>query len=122
MFIIRRIEDYLNQEALLPYLARHLLQGVLLGVFMSLALLYVDFAGLNTLIQGSSEPVVPLFMLFFGLCITFGSVSMGIAVMGIPKREGEIDREPKDPELHPEGQPGEQDKGGTSPMAFHNHR
>ncbi|GEM_PF-3444930 len=95
-----KIEFFLNRDALLPFLFKNLLHGLALGVLISMGLLYVDFGGLKTLIDQSPSPHIPLLMLFFGLCITFGSVSMAIAVMGLGKSS--TDKEPKNEDLEKE--------------------
>lgn len=73
---------------LLKFLAINLALGVAVGLIFLAMLLVTDTAGLRTLIWHSSSPGLALFLLGFGLCVTFGSAVMGSAVMLMPY-EGE---------------------------------
>jgi hypothetical protein len=51
-------------------------------VFAGLLLAF-DVAGLASMIFASPERELALFMLLFGLWITFGSIAMAVGVMGL---------------------------------------
>lgn len=69
---------------LLKLLARNLVMGIAAG-WITLALLMVtNTSGLHDVVFGSSQPLLPLGLLLFGFTLTFGSVSMGAAIMMLP--------------------------------------
>lgn len=69
---------------LLEFLGLHLLLGSAIGVaFVSLVLL-ANTLGLKDLIATSSEPLLPLLLLYFFNVLTFASVTMGIGIMRLP--------------------------------------
>lgn len=69
---------------LLWFLGLHMLLGAAIGVaFVSLILL-ANVAGLRDLIAASREPFLPLFLLYTFHMLTFASVTMGVAIMGVP--------------------------------------
>ena len=53
------------------------------GFLFGALLLWFDVAGLATMIFASPEWPLFLLMLFFGLFVTFGSIGMGVGVMGL---------------------------------------
>jgi hypothetical protein len=72
----------------LPYLLRflglHMVLGSAIGcAFVSLVVL-TNTAGLKDLIATSSQPLLPLFLLYFFNALTFSSVAMGVAIMRLP--------------------------------------
>lgn len=69
---------------LIRFLALNL--GVGLGIGVALAALIVlgDVGGLKGLIAGAENPWLAMFLLYFMLALTYGSVAMGIAVMTLP--------------------------------------
>jgi succinate dehydrogenase hydrophobic anchor subunit len=69
---------------LLRFLAVNAVMGVALGLILLGMLLVTDTANLRTLIWTSSNPAVALLLLAMGLCVTFGSVFIGSAVMLMP--------------------------------------
>ncbi len=83
---------------LFKLLARNLVMGTIAG-WMTLALLIAtNFAGLYDVVFASATPVLPLAILAFGFFITFGSLSMGAAVMMLPYGKGDgKDRGGKEP-------------------------
>lgn len=64
------------------FLLTHCAWGVFGGFLVGGLLLYYDIASLYTLTLGgaNAEPM-GLFLLFFGLFVTFGSIGMGIGIM-----------------------------------------
>ncbi len=71
------------EKAAILFLLKHLASGAAGAVVLGLGLLLLDVANLGTLVRTSEHAVVAVIMLFGGLIITFGSVAMGIGVMGL---------------------------------------
>jgi len=67
------------------FMLRHLVYGVTGGFVFGGLLLALDIGGLRRLIFTSNDIVLALFLLFFGLFITFGSVGMGVGIMTMDK-------------------------------------
>lgn len=65
------------------FMLRHLIYGVVGGFSFGIMLLVLDIGGLRSLIFNSNDTGLALFLLFFGLFITFGSVGMGVGIMTI---------------------------------------
>ena len=72
-----------QQKEAVTFLLQHLLFGTLGGFLFGALILYYDLKGLGTLIWRSSDPWLALFLLFFGLFITFGSIGMGWGVFSL---------------------------------------
>ncbi|MEQ8825524.1 MAG: hypothetical protein RIC14_14240 [Filomicrobium sp.] len=88
---------------LLFFLAVHCGMGVALGVAFAALLVLFNVAGLKDLLSESSEPVVPLLMLFTFCGLTFGSMKMGAAIMTLPyddRRGSDGDEPPEPPYWH----------------------
>ena len=77
----------LNDQPFLRFVLRHLVTGLGAGALFGLAILASDLAGLRRLVFSSDSPWLALFLLFFGLFITFGSVSLAANIM-LLKRDG----------------------------------
>ena len=75
------------QQSLLRFLAQHCALGVGTGWLVAGGLLAFDTGGLRTLIFGSAEPSIALGLLLFGMAVTFGSVAMGVAIMGLASKD-----------------------------------
>ena len=72
------------------FLARHALSGFAAAfVFVGL-LLGFNVAGLRGLVLNSSSGLLAGAALTFVLCLTFGSVQMGIAIMGLGAKEEDV--------------------------------
>ena len=71
---------------LVPLLVRHGLAGAAAGWVTVGLLLWTDTAGIGLLVAASDLWPIPLIMLFWSFGVTFGSVAMGAAVMGIHRR------------------------------------
>jgi hypothetical protein len=67
------------EQKLVRYLIRHCLTGMMVGWSLLLALIWLDLAGIGSLIRGSDAGPLALTMLAFAFAITFGSAGMGIA-------------------------------------------
>ncbi|TAD88111.1 MAG: hypothetical protein EAZ99_14880 [Alphaproteobacteria bacterium] len=67
---------------LFQFLAVHMAIGIAIGWAALGAMLAFDMGGIRTLIWASSWRWIALAMLAIGFAVTFGSVSMGMAVMG----------------------------------------
>lgn len=71
-----------SDPSFLSMLSRHFLVGTAAALAFGGALLWTNVAGIATLIAGSSEGVLAVFLLFAGLISTFGPAAMltGVAV------------------------------------------
>jgi len=69
------------EQTMLRFVARHLAMGLGAGALFGIAILASDLAGLRRLAFSSDSPWLVIFMLFFGLFITFGSVSVAANIM-----------------------------------------
>lgn len=81
-----------HRPALL-FLGKHLAAGVIAGAVFCTAMLWFDVAGLGTLLLGSDSVVVGLYLFFGSVCITFGSVAMGVGIMSLGDHADHPDRE-----------------------------
>lgn len=68
------------------FLAFHALIGFGIAALFAATLFGFDIAGLRTLVAGSQVGFVAAGALTFMLCLTFGSVQMGIAVMQLDQK------------------------------------
>ncbi len=67
--------------ALIRFLARHAILGVIVGCCLAGALLVFNVAGLGTLFAHAENPVIAIALLFSGFAVTFGSAMMGGAIL-----------------------------------------
>jgi len=79
-----------QERSALRFITRHLATGLGAGALFGTVLLASDLAGLRSLALASEAPWLVLFLLFFGLFITFGSVSLAANLMLMGR--GEPDR------------------------------
>lgn len=70
-----------DQRRFLGFLCRHAVYGTVSGIVFGVLLLWLDIAGLATLISASADGALFAVMLFFGLFVTFGSIGIAIGVM-----------------------------------------
>lgn len=77
---------------LLTFLGLNMLLGAAIGVAFVSVLLLADIGGLKELIQQSSEPILPLFLVYIFHIFTFSGVTMAIAVMRLPYDESSARR------------------------------
>ena len=68
------------------YLLRHLALGLLGSVVFGSLILWTDFAGIRSLALAEEGGWLALGLLFFGLFVTFGSLTLGAAIMGFGPR------------------------------------
>lgn len=82
--------DRFFDQALMRFLLRHCLDGVIAGWALLIGLLWTDVGRVRTLIYASDVGWLALIMLAVAFAITFGSVGMGIAVnrLGRSRRGG----------------------------------
>ncbi|MEO1281409.1 MAG: hypothetical protein AAFV69_06710 [Pseudomonadota bacterium] len=57
--------------------------GIAVGVVFVSAIYQINLAGIRDLLLASSEPFLPLFILYVSSALTFGSLNMGVAVMSL---------------------------------------
>lgn len=93
-----------NPPSLLQFLGLHCALGVAAGIVFAAVLILTDFAGIRGLLLESSEPFVPMFLLFAMCALTFGALKMGIAIMSLPfepdedDEDGELKEPPEPPQ------------------------
>lgn len=75
----------LRDQPLLRLLAINWLIGAAVAGGLVVVVLVTDTAHLRSLMFASSEPWIPILMLFFGFVVTMCSVAMGTAIMMLPK-------------------------------------
>lgn len=71
-----------HERTAIGFLLRHMLFGVAGAVLFGGLVLYLDIGHLRSLAHDSEDGWLTLVLFFFGLAVTFGSVAMGIGVMG----------------------------------------
>lgn len=81
-----------KEREALRFLGVHLVYGLAAAVTFGGAVLYTNLGNLRTLALESAHPVTVLTLFFFGLCITFGSIGMGVGVMSLAN-DDEADRD-----------------------------
>ena len=74
--------------SLVGFLVCHCLAGIIAGWTVVGGLLWLDVGGLGGLVMTSDLFPVPLLMLLAAFAITFGSVAMGSAIMGLGRSGG----------------------------------
>lgn len=67
----------------LVFLARHLCYGLAAGATFGGLVLATDLGHIRTMALDSAHPALVLILMFFGLFVTFGSVAMGVGIMGL---------------------------------------
>ncbi|MGB0671535.1 MAG: hypothetical protein ACPGNT_08565 [Rhodospirillales bacterium] len=65
------------------FLGTHLALGLTAGLVLGLSILLFDFNGIGTMIWNSPDWWIWIFLLFFGLFITFGGLGMAWAVFSL---------------------------------------
>jgi hypothetical protein len=76
-----------NDRSALCFVARHLAMGLGAGALFGGAILASDLAGLRSLALASESPWLVIALLFFGLFVTFGSVSLAANLMLLERGE-----------------------------------
>lgn len=77
----------LMREPLIRLLAVNWAIGAFAAGLVTAGLLFLDTAGLRTLVMNSDSPAIPVAVLFCGLLITLTSAAMGAAIMLLPERD-----------------------------------
>ena len=72
-----------HQKHALGFLLKHLVAGTGGGFLFGGLLLYFDLGGMGTMIFASPDMWLFLFLLFFGLFITFGSIGMAWGIFSL---------------------------------------
>jgi hypothetical protein len=78
--MIRRL--WLRLPKLVRFMLIHIANGMAVGCALLLGLIWFDVGGLGALLA-KDESGLATFVLFFQTSLTFGAVSMGIAVMNL---------------------------------------
>lgn len=76
-----------NERSALQFVVRHVAIGIGAGALFGIAILVSDLAGLGSLAFASESPWLVIALLFFGLFITFGSVSIAANLMLLGHRD-----------------------------------
>lgn len=71
------------EKSAILFLLRHLASGAAGAVVLGTGILWLDVAGIGTLVVNSEHGVIAAVMLYVALIITFGSVAMGIGIMSL---------------------------------------
>jgi len=72
-----------DTKIMLKFLGLHLACGIAAALIFGSAILVSDLSHIRTLALESSHPVLVLVLMFFGLMVTFGSLAMGVGIMGL---------------------------------------
>lgn len=73
---------WLRLPKLIRFMLIHIANGMVIGCVFLFVLIWFDVAGLKRLLA-QDESGLATFVLFFQTSLTFGAVSMGIAVMNL---------------------------------------
>lgn len=74
-----------KEKEALKFLGIHLVYGIAAALTFGGAVLATDLSHIRTLALDSAHPVLIIVMMFFGLLITFGSVSMAVGIMSLAR-------------------------------------
>ncbi|MCB1354559.1 MAG: hypothetical protein KDK03_17650 [Rhodobacteraceae bacterium] len=78
--MIRRV--WMSLPKLIRFMLIHIANGIVIGCVFLLVLIHFDLAGLGTLLEKDATGLATA-VLFFQTALTFGAVSMGVAVMNL---------------------------------------
>jgi hypothetical protein len=78
--MIRRY--WMSLPKLIRFMLTHVANGMVIGCVFLLVLIHFDLVGLGTLLE-KDESGLATAILFFQTSLTFGAVSMGVAVMNL---------------------------------------
>lgn len=73
---------WMSLPKLIRFMLTHIANGIAIGCIFLLVLIHWDIAGLGTLLE-KDESGLATAVLFFQTALTFGAVSMGVAVMNL---------------------------------------
>lgn len=81
----------------LPKLVRFLLVhcgiGLAVGVIFTSLVIQLNTAGIKDMLAASSEPYIPMFLLYASTALSFASLNMGVAVMTLPTDKRDWERQ-----------------------------
>ncbi len=80
-----------KEKEALKFLGTHLVYGLVAGLTFGVAVLATNLGNLRTLAFESNHTALVLLLFFFGLFVTFGSVSMGVGVMSLARYDEDED-------------------------------
>lgn len=78
--MIRRL--WMQLPKLVRFMLTHIANGMVIGCLFLFGMIWFDVWGLGSIL-GKDESGLATFVLFFQTSLTFGAVSMGIAVMNL---------------------------------------
>jgi hypothetical protein len=70
---------------LIRFMLVHVANGMVIGCIFLFVLIWADVAGLGRLLENDTSGLAT-FLLFFQTALTFGAVSMGVAVMHLGEK------------------------------------
>ncbi|MCO6187161.1 hypothetical protein [Rhizobium sp. L1K21] len=73
-----------DHNAMLFFMARHFVYGVIAGIIVSASIFYFDIGNLRTHTTRASNKFVPVFLITLPMCILFGGSALGGALMMMP--------------------------------------
>lgn len=82
-----------KEKEALVFLAKHLAVGVTAGLVFCGAALATDVGGLRSLLVAADSIGVGLYLLVGSVCLTFGSVAMGVGIMSLGDHADHPDRD-----------------------------
>ncbi|HYH38831.1 MAG TPA: hypothetical protein VD860_11465 [Azospirillum sp.] len=82
-----------KERSAILFLVKHLAAGVTAGLVFCAAMLGFDVGSLRTLLVAADSVGVGLYLFVGSICITFGSVAMGVGIMGLGDHRDHPDRE-----------------------------
>ncbi|WP_353560443.1 hypothetical protein [Pyruvatibacter sp. HU-CL02332] len=80
-------QDPSDARKLVRFMLGHMLAGLVAGLVFGGALIATNIANLRTLLFASPDGWLFAILFFMGLCVTFGSLAMGVAIMLSGKRD-----------------------------------
>jgi hypothetical protein len=72
-----------DTKEMFKFLGLHLVCGLVAALIFGTALLVSDLSHIRTMAFESSNPILIVVLLYFGLMVTFGSLAMGVGIMGM---------------------------------------
>ncbi len=70
-----------DEWKIVKFMLTHMMYGGVGSIVFGVLVLYFDIGGIWTLASASRDTLIFIFLLFFGIFITFGGISMGAGVM-----------------------------------------
>lgn len=80
-------QDPSDAQKLVRFMLGHMLAGLVAGLVFGGALIATNIANPRTLLFASPDGWLFAILFFMGLCVTFGSLAMGVAIMLSGKRD-----------------------------------